>query len=290
MRKRPGITLIEVLAAIFIMGVGMLAILVLFPLGALNMAKALQDDRCATIARNAGSLATAWDLRNDPTVTPLLGTGFAPGGPATAPGPYEPGYPVFVDPFYYVGLPGGTRDFLVSPRVRRVAPSYVQSINDCEKWFGFHDDWGFGINGYPNVGLGRQGRYTWAYMLRRKQAGSATSTEVSVIVYANRTVDVPVPEVAYSVGGATVGDTALLLAWPVGMEAPALRKGTWLFDSSPSASGRTVNAQFYRVMAVTESGANQLQVDVQPPLRHDGVSQMVFLPGAVEVYERGTGQ
>jgi hypothetical protein len=39
------VTLVEVLAAIFVQGVGMLDLLALFPLGALNMRQAVQDDR-----------------------------------------------------------------------------------------------------------------------------------------------------------------------------------------------------------------------------------------------------
>jgi Prokaryotic N-terminal methylation motif len=57
--RRFGITLIEVLAAIFIMGVGLLALLTLFPLGALSMARAVQDDRAAAIAADAASLRDA---------------------------------------------------------------------------------------------------------------------------------------------------------------------------------------------------------------------------------------
>ena len=64
--RRRAITLLEVLTAIFIMGVGMLAILTLFPLGALNMARALRDDRAGHIAHTAGSLAIARDLHTDP--------------------------------------------------------------------------------------------------------------------------------------------------------------------------------------------------------------------------------
>ncbi len=45
MKRRPGITLIEVLVAIFVMSIGLLALLTLFPLGALRMSQALQDDR-----------------------------------------------------------------------------------------------------------------------------------------------------------------------------------------------------------------------------------------------------
>jgi cell division protein FtsB len=45
--------LLEVLTAIFISGVGLLALLVLFPLGALSMAQAIKDDRADKIASNA---------------------------------------------------------------------------------------------------------------------------------------------------------------------------------------------------------------------------------------------
>ncbi len=58
-------TLVEVLVAIFIMAIAMLALLALFPLGALSMAQALKDDRCATVAVNAEALAVAQDVRHD---------------------------------------------------------------------------------------------------------------------------------------------------------------------------------------------------------------------------------
>jgi Tfp pilus assembly protein PilV len=58
-----GSTLIEVLVAIFVMGVGLLALLTLFPLGALEMAQAIPDDRTATIAADARQLSdTGRDL------------------------------------------------------------------------------------------------------------------------------------------------------------------------------------------------------------------------------------
>src|SRR5262245_12543666 len=57
MNRRNATTLVEVLVAIFIMGVGLLAILALFPLGALQMAQALKDDRAAQAAGNATALA-----------------------------------------------------------------------------------------------------------------------------------------------------------------------------------------------------------------------------------------
>ena len=59
MSRRPGITLLEVLIAIFVMGIGLLALLVLFPLGALTMAQAIRDDRCAQAAQQAAEQQAA---------------------------------------------------------------------------------------------------------------------------------------------------------------------------------------------------------------------------------------
>src|SRR5205823_2744195 len=102
--RRHGVTLIEVLAAIFVMGIGLLALLTLFPVGALSMARAVRDDRAAQAGANGAALAVAVDLRNDAAVSATLGgtpNGWAP------PDPNGPGYPIYVDP-YYVLLVGTT--------------------------------------------------------------------------------------------------------------------------------------------------------------------------------------
>lgn len=56
---QAGITLVEVLVAIFVTGVGLLALLTLFPLAALEMAQAIKDDRTAAAATNAAALSEA---------------------------------------------------------------------------------------------------------------------------------------------------------------------------------------------------------------------------------------
>jgi prepilin-type N-terminal cleavage/methylation domain-containing protein len=68
MLSRRGVTLMEVLVAIFIMGIGMLAMLVLFPLGVLTMAQAIQNDRTAQACRMATALANIQGVRNDPSM------------------------------------------------------------------------------------------------------------------------------------------------------------------------------------------------------------------------------
>lgn len=58
---RPGVTLTEVLVAMFVMALGMTALLTLFPLGAFQIAQALKDDRCGQTAMQAdGIVRTFW--------------------------------------------------------------------------------------------------------------------------------------------------------------------------------------------------------------------------------------
>lgn len=65
MKNRLGVTLTEVLVAIFVMGVGLLSLLVLFPVGALNMAQAIKDERAAHAAQTADVVARLLNVRDD---------------------------------------------------------------------------------------------------------------------------------------------------------------------------------------------------------------------------------
>src|SRR5262249_37061662 len=92
MWKRPAATLVEVLVALFVTSVGLLAILALFPLGALNMYQAIKDSRCSLASANAGALAKAAGLRTDANVTAAM-TVTLPGPPPT-----QTKVAVYVDP------------------------------------------------------------------------------------------------------------------------------------------------------------------------------------------------
>src|SRR5262245_59813678 len=67
-RRRSGVTLMEVLIAIMILAIGMLAIMPLFAIGAVNMARTITQDRTTTHGVNSDNMfryywAQAW---NDP--------------------------------------------------------------------------------------------------------------------------------------------------------------------------------------------------------------------------------
>jgi hypothetical protein len=128
--RQGGATLVEVLVAIFVMAIGMITLLTLFPLGLLSMAQAIKDDRTALAAASAAAIERIWDIRhagNQPLGQPAacippagafwttIGAtaGFfsnpatnpnAPVGlPAISTGA---GYPIYVDPFAFSGAAG----------------------------------------------------------------------------------------------------------------------------------------------------------------------------------------
>jgi uncharacterized protein (TIGR02598 family) len=64
MYARRGLSLTEVLIAIFIMAIGMISLLALFPIGMIRMAQAIRTNRVATSAANAQSLLELHAVRD----------------------------------------------------------------------------------------------------------------------------------------------------------------------------------------------------------------------------------
>ncbi len=62
--------MIEVLVAIFVMAIGLMALLALFPLGVLRMGKAIQDERTAETAQQASLIGASKNFRFDPYYFP----------------------------------------------------------------------------------------------------------------------------------------------------------------------------------------------------------------------------
>jgi type II secretory pathway pseudopilin PulG len=140
---RSGITLTEILIAILIMGVGLVSLATLFPLGLLRIRRAMQDSRSTLFAESAISEAKARDLftidsfasatwyntpfPNGPFVDPWRGDSLNNGGDGLiwkGAGVVEPGIPVCYDPLWwaindYQTFSSGTR--VIPPAFRAVA-------------------------------------------------------------------------------------------------------------------------------------------------------------------------
>ena len=118
MKRRSAATLVEVLVAIFVTAIGLLALLALFPLGALTMAQAIKDDRTAHAAGNAAAVGES---------LPQWGaSGFATVGVRSDPLIYDPTMPPF-DP----NVPGSGRNQIPNNDLRGyISPVTGRSIID----------------------------------------------------------------------------------------------------------------------------------------------------------------
>ena len=280
MTRRNGMTLVEVLVAIFIMAVGLLALLTLFPLGILRIAQALRDERTTQSALNAQAISIVQDIRNDPLVMSDIPTGgtnpdfFANPLPGTlSPAdPYGESYPIFVDPIGYNGTPAGpAQDWIggVPPAfggtIRRRPVQFTTippgtNPQNIYKNFTLWDDIAFNgtldldptlpLPGTPQlVGLTvlRETRFSWAYLLRRPQTSDRSIVDCSIVVFDQRplalTGQLQLEENVYpntSYFNPTNNTIAIDYTNRV---PPPLRAGDWILDSSlnDSTGNTTLN-------------------------------------------------
>lgn len=350
---RPGVTLVEVLVAIFIMAIAMLALLALFPLGALSMAQALKDDRCATCAVNAEAIAVAQDIRHDSLLTGAFDNPFNTVGPfsstlSLAQGSYAgPSYGVLVDPSTYTfdtnaaplqnvgavlgvsfGIPRRSLAFSVNyPGGRPSGNTGALTTTEAARWCGMLDGitWVRGDNAGPNAqpdlsqaNVLRDGRYTWAWLLRRPVWSTDNVIDLSVVVFSGRpALSSPPPgEVTCQVtAGGSGGSNSVTIDY-TGQPKPSIRSGGWILDVTPvtltipnaqpgSPSLQVVWGYPYRVVNATDvAGANQVTLELQTPISPTfyplgtlnfgqgqtpyQMSYVTVLENAVEVLNRGS--
>src|SRR5262245_9330084 len=310
LKPRPGVTLIEVLVAIFVMAIGLMALLTLFPLGALNMAQAIKDDRTGNAAQGSAAVAhAAWrdfvtknPINPDQRITAAMTDPATPVPPDIRPVP--PGsplpprkgggtsYPVFVDPIGYTAF-SGNHQFWVGgqntcmPRcsldVLANNPAYRDYL--IKNYFTALDDINFGKNGLAETSaVQREGRYSWGFVLRRPRASDVTPVEVTVVVFSGRSLDLstsgslqPLGETAYQ---ATFfqGNRSASLYWAAGSGSiPQLRDGGWILDGTMMNSANPndpPHGYFYRISNYTDPYLDPvsglMKVDLE--LRNDSLA------------------
>lgn len=305
MKRRNGATLIEVLVAIFVMALGMLALLTLFPLGALRMASAIQDDRTTQSVVNAASIASVKDLRHE-----NYDLEFRTGGGVFKPAnPEGPSYPVLVDPAgYLTNIPGDNRDwaagFYVKGAIPRRTVAFAPNNTETLRWFSLLDEMDFDQNGIPPPTLNRDLRFSWAYLLQRPRTSDPSIVTCNVVVFNGRplslTNNLTLPEFGYTNSQFDTSRNLVTINWAAGQEPPPLRPGSWILDASyvEDANYHYQHAYFYRVVGVNDTGPNSMEVEVQTPFRgfnnrfgpgpvYNGI--VIVLEGVAEVFERGPG-
>ena len=324
MSSRRGLSLTEVLIAIFVMAIGMISLLAMFPIGMFNLAQAIRDNRLAVAAANAEAMIEAFNIRADPNVLATANVLGATVNPNSNQSP-----PVFIDPLgvslgqttpigaaagpvTFVRLPWGNQQAIGVPRTTlSFAPSYPLA----RRWFVQEDDITFRGDGLP-VGaaagqpIERERRYSWAYLWRRPRFGDASIADVTIVLFSGRQT------AGFALGGEdrvtgpgsangqcfTVGSRrATFVVNPGGGQPIALRTGYWVLDATviPGTAGNgfndaLMNGFFYRIVAVGDpypGGTGELLQDVEldRPAKADGYVG-VFLLGIVDVIEKNQGQ
>jgi hypothetical protein len=283
-RGRPALTLMETLVAIFIMAIGMLALLTLFPLGALRMEQAIKDERTAQAAVQAIEFAKMLDLANDPMVryaltdpnAPVSG-GYSPGSGAVA----GPSKAVLVDPL------GDTNPQNTDPtkilyvdtatgNLARIGSSYW---NNYYEFFTLTDDIVFKVGtGIPRQfgnSIGRETRFSWSYLLQQPQVQNPGITNYTVCIYNRRplagSLDWVLPKAQLNLTNNTISFDA--------SDPTVVRQilpGQWVLDATlaKGISASTIGgpattvpmANFYRIINVRYTG-NGITLDLQTPIR-----------------------
>jgi hypothetical protein len=280
MSLRKGLSLVEVLTAIFITGLGIISILTLFPLGAMRMAQAFRDERSALAAYNAEQFFRSYWKKHvveaaspDPFILALDQP--APGMPPCL--PHEPSYPVVVDPMGFLaraGLPnqnwfGDTPTRIPRRNLQVVGTNPTAALSLCSLRDGITAD---DKNGNPTPE--REFRYNFLWVVQRPINANRFHASLTVVVFDRRAPMYvpPVPPGSEQVFHNVMfnpGQTSLLL--PGQLE---IRSGDWVMDGTiyDPSSGITVgrpglrHAYFYRVTAMTETTTGTL-LEIQPPLR-----------------------
>jgi hypothetical protein len=228
MQARRGLSLTEVLIAIFVMAIGMIALLVLFPLGMLNMAWALKNNRASQAISganavadlptfvSAGGNALRFNLRDDPTYLGALKSGaytdlWGGAPPAWSFNDKDPrtAMVLYVDPVGQSSLGvgttvGGRNAFQVlglgwQTGIPRVSTTPAGSNQMAAKnWCAQEDDVTFNPDGSATVDpltpvVERGRRYSWAYSCRWSRMSDASVVQMSVVIYSGRATPISLP-------------------------------------------------------------------------------------------------
>jgi hypothetical protein len=158
----------------------------------------------------------------------------------------------------------------------------------------------------PGGFIEREGRYSWAYLLRRPNFDDANVVTVSVVVYSGRSQAV-LGETTYYVDW-VAGTNSVKVYWQPNntppVDKPAVKPGNWVLDATvltkPTNNPYAPDPHgfFYRVVGVTESydpGVNQpfLLLELQTPIKRGnpvaGQGILVVMDNVAEVFEKGAG-
>lgn len=309
MTRRPGLTMTEVLVAIFVVAIGLAGVMSMVPFGAKQMSDALVIDRATSHATTIdGTVRGYWrekiaeDARQDNTAftdrEPFFIALDDPGKGLPVPGATEASYPVFLDPMGVVGRTGTQRSWVGDtgntsvPRrtmngvqflppfapYNTTKPAGTNLPNPSEnstalRMWSQADGFTWDDDSKPVSGAAmREYRYNALAVIQRPTNSARYSATLKVVVFSNRRhMFYPAvgPEVVFS--NVTLTPTSTEIKLP---KAADVQKGSWIMDAT--VSGTIRHANFYRVVSAVDNGSvvngvSSLDIELHTPItRVDG--------------------
>ena len=199
MTRRPGLTLVEVLTALFIMALGTIAILTLFPLGAIQMGQAIRDSRSTESAAIAEAyIATHWKTYITEPAAPdrsLLRLVHRPGPrrplcprpPAASRATPSPSTRWAFMPAQHPPIRDriGTGSATCRPTSRRRNLGTVTNPQHALRLCSLMDTMGFDKDGMPNTN-DRELRYNWLWIIQPPDMSNPKTANMTVVVFDRR--------------------------------------------------------------------------------------------------------
>ena len=311
--RRGGLTLTEVLVTLLILSIGLLSVLTLFPLGAVNMGRAVRDDRSYQCARSLeGTFRAYWK----PEIVEKAGNGDiplfsaleTPGGGLPRANPNEWSYPVVVDPWGYIARqpppsnnPGTLPDWIGDTRtnVPRRTMMALFGLNQAHILSGVSLKDTVGYDENLRLTADREYRYNAMVIIQRPLNRDRYAAYLTVVAFDNRPfLFAPAgSEIVYNSATFFPGTTTITVDLP--SANVDVKPGKWVMDVSVNPPGNTParplirHANLYQVVSVTPQGPSQTILEVQPPVqtptdnnRAQYNGTLVALDGVSGVYRR----
>ena len=264
MDSRQGLTLTEVLATIFILAVGMLSILILFPVGARKVKAALNNERTALAASNGiSNLAILAKTK----VLDLSAMQFsATLGDGRKVAFFDQSAGISSTNQYPSSTPAS--QFPIPVNFFSTAPIAGENTTTFRKnWFSLQDDIEWDESGSVGAVVSRGQSFTVSYLIRSERG----LYDVTVLVYNGRSPslydsgnDQQLALGTMTDAGAT-GNTAIALTkLPTKEDGRTVDKGSWIVETSNR------EYEYYQIQSITTStdsgGQPIFRLELERPL------------------------
>jgi hypothetical protein len=298
---RKALTLLEVIITIFVMAIGFLSVLTLFPLAARKIVRSIDSDRVNLMAANASGCEKILGIRQ--AIQSQMDSELSIGAsPLLASNIYH------FDPIGSFGSASSLSNFAWGNKFKILdssvlSPLFSSNINTIKEWMCSQDEITFEPWGIPEGNFRKGNRYSVSFLYRRNTLADKNSLETLMLVYAGRSIEFGnTTEKQLVVNGVVdpSDPSTLLVNDPI--EGPGgpdrfFGRNSWIMDISDEVIGGITRPRwkkFYQVQSVDGPPGGSLKVTLDKPWENPVVpfsssQKMVWVDYMFDWFDRGIG-